>query len=777
METDPKFFDTPGGVVGQPLDRVDGREKVTGKARYSAEFPLPGLLYGVLATSPIARGRIQRIDTAAALREPGVVAVLTHLNLPRLERAPNTPEAKKDTNAPMMFMPLTSDEIHYANQPVALVLADTWERAKHAATLLDVQYQSAPPIAAYTDPKAQLFDPLAVQDGKQPGHTSRGDAPAAMAAAPVKLTATFTHPVYHHNPMETGSTTAHWDAPDRLTVYESTQGVTRTQTTLSKMLGLPREQVRVVTKFLGGGFGCKGSCWPHTVLTVQAAKAVGRPVKIMLTRQQQFTSMGHREDQTQTLALGASREGKLLSLIHRKTSTTSPWDNYAEPNSRVIDLLYACPNFEARYDMARANVMTSTFTRAPGEAPGSFAIETMNGFDGEGARRLTGGAGEGRRHDVGPRHVVARLEVGAGVEQVDDAAVGLGVVVPGRGGRRLAVNQTQQLALAAGAQGQGLGLVFAVAHAGKLLLAREHDLHRPAHGLGSLHCEHGVGPARAFAAEAAAEELGDDPHLLAGQAQHLRQRGLGARHALRGFVHRQSVGGIPVGRGRARFHGVVVVNGVGEGSGELHWGSGHGGRGIAAAGVARLLAVLHRQRVEELGFGVGVGRNGRGGLILHVEQGSGVLSALPGVGQHQGHGLVGVVDFVAGQRHEHHGRIGVLLGFGRVGRTLQPRQVEVGEHRYHTRLAQSCSRIDALNASPGNGAGGQHAVQQTWQGKLGRVASLAGHFLAAIHAVQRLAHHAAGRIKEFRVGFHFLAVSLLGVSLRVERSGTRQSFL
>jgi len=377
METDPKFFDTPGGVVGQPLDRVDGREKVTGKARYSAEFPLPGLLYGVLATSPIARGRIQRIDTAAALREPGVVAVLTHLNLPRLERAPNTPEAKKDTNAPMMFMPLTSDEIHYANQPVALVLADTWERAKHAATLLDVQYQSAPPIAAYTDPKAQLFDPLAVQDGKQPGHTSRGDAPAAMAAAPVKLTATFTHPVYHHNPMETGSTTAHWDAPDRLTVYESTQGVTRTQTTLSKMLGLPREQVRVVTKFLGGGFGCKGSCWPHTVLTVQAAKAVGRPVKIMLTRQQQFTSMGHREDQTQTLALGASREGKLLSLIHRKTSTTSPWDNYAEPNSRVIDLLYACPNFEARYDMARANVMTSTFTRAPGEAPGSFAIETM----------------------------------------------------------------------------------------------------------------------------------------------------------------------------------------------------------------------------------------------------------------------------------------------------------------------------------------------------------------------------------------------------------------
>ncbi|GAA4355205.1 xanthine dehydrogenase family protein molybdopterin-binding subunit [Hymenobacter saemangeumensis] len=377
METDPKFFDTPGGVVGQPLDRVDGREKVTGKARYSAEFPLPGLLYAVLATSPIAKGRVLSIDAAVATREPGVVAVLTHLNMPRLARTPNTPEAKKDTSAPMMFMPLTTDEIFYANQPVALVLADTWERAKHAATLLDVKYQAAAPVAAYTHPKAELFDPLAVQDGKQPGHTSRGDAQAAMASAPVKLSGTFTHPVYHHNPMETGSTTAHWEAPDRLTVYESTQGVTRTQTSLSKMLGLPREQVRVVTKYLGGGFGCKGSCWPHTVLTVQAAKAVGRPVKLMLTRQQQFTSMGHREDQTQTLALGASRDGKLLSLIHRKTSTTSPWDNYAEPNSRVINLLYACPNFEAKYDMARANVMTSTFTRAPGEAPGSFAIETL----------------------------------------------------------------------------------------------------------------------------------------------------------------------------------------------------------------------------------------------------------------------------------------------------------------------------------------------------------------------------------------------------------------
>ena len=377
METEPSFFETSPnpGVVGKPLDRVDGRDKVTGKARYSAEFPLPGLTYGVLKTSDIAKGRIQNIDTSAAAREPGVLAVYTHLNLPKLAKTPNDPEGKKAIGAPMGFLPMTSDVIHYAGQPVALVVADTFERATHAARLVRVTYTAEQPIAAYTDSKAQIFDPEKVQDGQTNGHTRRGTPKEALAASAVKMTAVYTHPVNHHNPMEPGATTAIWEAPDRLTVYESTQGVTRTQKSLSQMLGLPQDQVRVITKYLGGGFGCKGSCWPHTVLTAQAAKALGRPVKLVLTRQQQFTSMGHREDQTQTLTLGATKEGKLTALIHEKTSTTSPWDNYAEPNSKIINILYECPNFESSYQLARGNVMTSTFTRAPGEAPGSFAIE------------------------------------------------------------------------------------------------------------------------------------------------------------------------------------------------------------------------------------------------------------------------------------------------------------------------------------------------------------------------------------------------------------------
>ena len=378
MDNEPKFFETnpAGGVVGQPLSRVDGRAKVTGAAKYSAEYNnLPGTVHAVLKTSDVARGRITGFDTSAAQKQPGVLAILTHQNIPRLAKTPNDAEGKKAIGAPMGFMPLTGDQIYYAGQPVAVVVADTLEHAQYAAALVKVQIIAEKPIASYEDLKAQLFDPEKVQNGKTEGHTKRGDARAAFAAAPVQLTHKYTHAINHHNPMEPGATTAHWEAPDRLTVYESTQGVTRTQKALSAMLGLSAEQVRVVTKYLGGGFGCKGSCWPHTVLTVQAAKAVGRPVKLSLTRPQMFTSMGHREDQEQTLKIGATKDGKLTALIHEKTSTTSPWDNYSEPNSKIINLLYECPTFESTYQLARANVMTPTFMRAPGEAPGSFAIE------------------------------------------------------------------------------------------------------------------------------------------------------------------------------------------------------------------------------------------------------------------------------------------------------------------------------------------------------------------------------------------------------------------
>jgi len=378
MDIEPTFAETnpTATVVGQPMSRVDGWAKVTGHATYSAEYNgLPGLVHAVLKTSDVAHGRVQSIDAGAAQRAPGVLAIFTHQNLPKLAKTPNSPDDRKAfVSSPMGFFPMESDQIFYAGQPVAVVVADTLERAQYAASLLKVSTAPEATVSSYLDPKARLYTPKTVKG--MPGVTKRGDAQAAFAGAPVQLTAIYTHATIHHNPMEPGATTAHWEGPNRLTVYDATQGVSETQKTLAAMLGLATEQVRVVCKFIGGGFGCKAWVWPHTALAALVAKAVGRPVKLVLTRPQQFTSMGHREEQAQTLRLGATREGRLLALIHDKSSTTSPWDDYAETNTRITNMLYALPAFEGTYHLAHANVMTSTATRAPGDMPGAFALES-----------------------------------------------------------------------------------------------------------------------------------------------------------------------------------------------------------------------------------------------------------------------------------------------------------------------------------------------------------------------------------------------------------------
>jgi xanthine dehydrogenase YagR molybdenum-binding subunit len=326
----------------------------------------------------VAKGRVTGIDPSAAQREPGVLAILTHQNLPKPVQTGATKEGREAIGmaVQMTFMPLQSDEVFYAGQPVAIVVADTLEHAQHAAAQLRVTVTPEAPIASYQDAKAQFFNPGGKPDADAEGTKRRGKAAAAFAAAPAQHTATYTHATNHHNPMEPSATIAHWEAPDRLTVYDAVQGVSWQQRALSGFLGLPMDQVRVVTKYLGGGFGCKGPVWPHSVLTALTAKAVGRPVKLVLTRPQMFTSVGHREDQEQTLRLGATKEGKLLALLHEKKSTASQWDDYAESNSKMMGMLYACPNFEATTKLARANVMTPTWMRAPGEAPGSFALES-----------------------------------------------------------------------------------------------------------------------------------------------------------------------------------------------------------------------------------------------------------------------------------------------------------------------------------------------------------------------------------------------------------------
>jgi xanthine dehydrogenase YagR molybdenum-binding subunit len=351
--------------IGAPLDRVDRRLKVTGAAKYSAEWPMPGVAHGFLVLSTIANGRIRSIDTARARREPGVIAVMTHQNAPRVVTADDKVGVDK---APLV---LQSDEIAYDRQPVAVVLADTLERAQHAASLVDVRYESERPQTTFA--MGTPYKPKEVH-GKD-ADTQRGDALAALAAAPVRVDYVYTTPAEHHNPMEPHATIARWDG-DTLTVYDATQGVFGTRTRLANMFGMPAENVRVIAKFIGGGFGGKGSAWPHTILAAMAAKLVGRAVKIVVWRPQMWGSVGYRSPTVQRVALGANADGTLVTTVHEVHSQTSQIDEFVEPSGLISTMLYASPALLVTHRLTKLNFGTPTYMRAPGESSGSFALES-----------------------------------------------------------------------------------------------------------------------------------------------------------------------------------------------------------------------------------------------------------------------------------------------------------------------------------------------------------------------------------------------------------------
>jgi xanthine dehydrogenase YagR molybdenum-binding subunit len=362
-------------AIGQPVDRVDGRAKVTGAGRYSAEIPLPNLVHAVLVGAEVPSGRVDAIDTREAERAPGVLAVLTHQNLPRIAQQPPLFPSLFGHAAPgETFFPMQDPTIHYAGQPVAMVVADTLERAQHAATLVRIGYQAAPSITTIEQGRDRAYEPEKVFGGLLPGRIEHGDVDAGLAEAEVRVDSTYRYAANHHNPIEPSATTAVWDG-DQVTVYDSTMGITATRLTVAALLGLPPTKVRVITRFVGGAFGCKAMVWPHVTLVAMAARQVGRPVKLALTRGQMFTSSGHREEQEQQIALGATRDGRLTALRHRKISPTSPFDDWAEPSIGTDAQTYACPNYQGFYQLIRANTMTPTFTRAPGEATSIFALE------------------------------------------------------------------------------------------------------------------------------------------------------------------------------------------------------------------------------------------------------------------------------------------------------------------------------------------------------------------------------------------------------------------
>jgi xanthine dehydrogenase YagR molybdenum-binding subunit len=362
-------------AIGQPLERVDGRAKVTGGARYSAEIALPHTTHAILVGASIPSGRIASIHTSDAERAPGVLAVLTHVNLDRIAVQPPLFPSLFGHAAPgETFFPMQDEVVHYAGQPVALVVADSLERAQYAATLLRIEYVTTPSITSLDEGRDAAYDPERIFAGLVPGRIARGDVDAGLASAEVRVDATYKFAANHHNPIEPSATTAVWNG-DELTLYDSNQGITAARLTVAALLGLSPTMVRVITRFVGGAFGCKAMVWPHTTLAAMAARRVGRPVKLALTRAQMFSSCGHREEQEQRIVLGAARDGHVTTLRHHKLSATSPFDDWAEPSLNVAAQAYAYPNHEGIYRLVRTNIMTPTFTRAPGESTGMFALE------------------------------------------------------------------------------------------------------------------------------------------------------------------------------------------------------------------------------------------------------------------------------------------------------------------------------------------------------------------------------------------------------------------
>jgi xanthine dehydrogenase YagR molybdenum-binding subunit len=362
------------GAIGQPVPRVEGPAKVTGAARYSGEVTLPGLAYAEIVGATVASGRITSIDTSAAERAEGVAAVLTHRDIPAVNHVPLVPSLLGGPAPGETFFPMQDDVVRYAGQPVAIVVAGTLEQAQYAATLVRAGYDETPSVTTIAQGRASAYEPGKIFGGLMPGRVTRGNVEEGLAEADVRVEATFRYAANHHNPIEALTTTAMWDGDD-LILYDSCQGIKAVQLTVAALLGLSPSRVRVLTRFVGGAFGCKAMVWPHVTLTAVAARHVRRPVRLALPRQQMFTSCGHREEQEHDIRLGASRDGKLTAIRHHKISVTSPFDDWAEPAFGVASQLYACPAFEGVHHLVRGNTMTPTFTRGPGEAIGVFTLE------------------------------------------------------------------------------------------------------------------------------------------------------------------------------------------------------------------------------------------------------------------------------------------------------------------------------------------------------------------------------------------------------------------
>jgi xanthine dehydrogenase YagR molybdenum-binding subunit len=364
-------------MVSQSVDRVDGKLKVTGRARYSGDHSLPDLCYGYLLQSSIAKGKIESMDVIAAQNSPGILAVYTPFNALKIY---SPAQAGEEGAISGDVIPLLQDPtVDYFGQTIGLVVAETFEQARDAARLVKTEYQTQPAIVELQAGLGEAYAPKSV-GGMGATVSVLGDGVTsideALHGAEVLISATYNSPIEHHNPMEPHATTATWNG-DRLTIYDASQWVQGQQRNLAAVLGIDEANVRVLCPFVGGGFGCKGSMWMHSPLTAAAARMLNRPVKTVLTREQMYTGVGHRPAVRQIVTLGANKQGDLTVVKHEAYSSSSRVKFFAEAAAHRTSLaLYKSPNILVSHQVVPVDFAPGTFMRAPGVAPGMFALES-----------------------------------------------------------------------------------------------------------------------------------------------------------------------------------------------------------------------------------------------------------------------------------------------------------------------------------------------------------------------------------------------------------------
>ncbi|QYX75835.1 xanthine dehydrogenase family protein molybdopterin-binding subunit [Streptomyces akebiae] len=351
----------PQAAVGAPLSRVDGRLKVTGRALYAAEHDVDGAVHAVIVDSSIGRGRVTSIDTRDAEAHPGVLRVIHHRNAPKLPYRDNSGSNNPPGRRLRVFQ---DDQVRFHGQPVAVVVATTLEAAQHGASLVKVRYDSEQPATDLTE-----------GEPGEPANYARGDVEAGLRSAAVRLDLNYRTARNHHNPMEPHATIARWKG-DKLTVWDKTQWVVGTQTELAAVFGLETDAVRVISPFVGGGFGTALRCWPHVIVAALAARETERPVKLVLSRKQMYLGTGYRPSYEYRLRLGSDRRGRLIAADHAMDAETSSYEQFTEAILAAGQMLYSMPDVRQAYRLVPLDLPTPLWMRGPGFQTASFVIES-----------------------------------------------------------------------------------------------------------------------------------------------------------------------------------------------------------------------------------------------------------------------------------------------------------------------------------------------------------------------------------------------------------------